>query len=106
MSFEKYKLTKKMLILTPLFLATSIFLAGGGHGYFEPMFALFPYATFTCIWMSELTLINLILAICQFPFYGILIDKASNKRKTSLVILIIHLLVSILILKFANENWK
>lgn len=106
MSFENYKVTKKMLILTPIFLVISILLGGNGHGYFFPIFVLFPMATFTCIWMTKLTVVNLILAIFQFPAYGIIVDKTSNKKRTTLSIFIIHVLLTLLILKFANENWK
>jgi hypothetical protein len=106
MSFENYEVTKKMLILTPIFLFISILLAGNGHGYFFPIFILFPMATFTCIWMMKLTVINLILAIFQFPAYGIIIDKTSNKNRTIISIFIIHVMLTILILKFADENWR
>lgn len=106
MDLRKYKWTKRFLILTPIFLVIAVFLTGGGHGYFQPMFLIFPFATFTCIGNNALTLINLTLAIIQFPVYGILIDKSNNKRMMSFIILIIHIVVSVIILKYANENWK
>ncbi|WP_298146623.1 hypothetical protein [Flavobacterium sp.] len=106
MSIENYEVTRKMLILTPIFLFISILLGGNGHGYFFPIFVLFPTATFTCIWMMKLTVINLILAVFQFPAYGIIIDKTSNKKRTIISLFIIHVMLTILILKFADENWK
>lgn len=106
MNSERYKWTKRFLILTPLFLLICMILAGGGHGFVQPIFALFPFATFTCIWFTELSFFNLILAILQFPVYGLLLDKARYKRKTWILISIIHVLFVGLIFVFANENWK
>ncbi|MEN2400727.1 hypothetical protein GKZ90_0013135 [Flavobacterium sp. MC2016-06] len=105
MNSEKYKWTKRFLILTPFFLLFSMFIAGGGHGFVQPIFALFPFATFTCIWMSELGFLNLILALIQFPVYGLLIDKANDKKRTWIIISILHFLIATLIILYANPNW-
>lgn len=106
MNSERYKWTKRFLVLTPLFLLFSMIIAGGGHGFFQPIFALFPFATFSCIWAGELSLIDLIIAILQFPLYGLWIDKTSNKTRTWVVILILHVLLATLIILFADSNWK
>ncbi|MFB3386471.1 hypothetical protein [Flavobacterium sp. LAR06] len=79
-------------------------IAGGGHGFYQPIFALFPFATFSCIWETDLSFFNLIVAILQFPLYGLWIDKTSNKTRTWGVILILHVLLAGLIIVFANEN--
>ncbi|MBE8725925.1 hypothetical protein [Flavobacterium hungaricum] len=106
MNSESYKWTKRFLILTPLFLLFCMIAAGGGHGFVQPIFALFPFAAFTCIWFAELSFFNLILAILQFPAYGLLIDKSNDKRKTMLMISILHILIVGLIFVFVNENWN
>lgn len=106
MNSEKYKWTKRFLVLTPLFLLFSIIIAGGGHGFYQPIFALFPFATFSCVWNADLSFINFIIAIFQFPLYGLWIDKTSNKKRTWFVILFFHILLASLIILFANLNWK
>jgi len=106
MNFERYKWTIRFLILTPLFLLFSAIIAGGGHGFNQPIFALFPIATFPCIWKADMSFLNLMIAIIQFPLYGLWIDKTSNKKRTWFVILTFHVLLAGLIFIFANENWK
>lgn len=106
MNSQKYKWTIRFLILTPLLLLVTMIIAGGGHGFNQPIFTLFPFATFQCIWSKDLSFINFIIAAIQFPIYGLCIDKSKNKKKTWIVILILHILLAGLILLFANENWK
>ncbi|MNL38112.1 hypothetical protein D3C87_1603000 [compost metagenome] len=106
MNSERYKWTKRFLVLTPLFLLFSMIIAGGGHGFYQPIFALFPFATFSCIWDTDLSFINLMIAIFQFPLYGFWIDKTSNEKRTWGVILVLHVLLAGLIILFANSNLK
>ncbi|MBS7252356.1 hypothetical protein [Flavobacterium branchiicola] len=106
MNSERYKWTIRFLILTPLLLLATMIIAGGGHGFIQPVFALFPFATFQCIWSKDLSFINFIIGVVQFPIYGLCIDKSSNKIKTWIIILILHILLAGLIFVFASENWK
>lgn len=84
----------------------STIIAGGGHGFYQPIFALFPFATFSCIWKADMSFINLVIAIVQFPLYGLWIDKTSNEKRTWIVILTFHVVLATLIILFANPNWN
>lgn len=106
MNSERYKWTIRFLILTPLLLLVAMIIAGGGHGFIQPIFALFPFATFQCIWSKDPSFINFIIAVFQFPIYGLCIDKSSNKKKTWIIILTLHVLLAGLILVLASANWK
>ncbi|MEN2415239.1 hypothetical protein [Flavobacterium mesophilum] len=106
MNSERYKWTIRFLILTPLLLLIAMIIAGGGHGFVQPIFALFPFATFQCIWSKDLSFINFIIAVVQFPIYGLCIDKSINKTKNGIIILVLHVLLAGLIFVFASENWK
>jgi hypothetical protein len=102
---EKYKWTFRFLILTPLLVILSIYLMGGGHGFYLPTIFLFPIATISMLWSNDLRVVFMILALFQYPFYGYLIDKISNKI-IIWTMFIIHILIAIIIIKFRIENWK
>jgi hypothetical protein len=101
----KYKWTLRLSVLTPILLMFSVFIMGGGHGYFEPTICLFPWATVSIIWLSTLTLPYIIVGLIQYPMYGFLIDKTDKKGRAFLLILLIHMILAIIILKYRNENW-
>ena len=105
MNTTKYKWTIRLSLLTPLLLLISVFLMGGGHGYFEPAICLFPCATICVIWQTTLTLPYFISGLIQYPLYGFILDKTQKKKKASLVILVLHFILAILILKFRDANW-
>ena len=88
---SSYKTTLILTALTPILLFGVLFLMGGGHGYFEPAIILFPTGLISFSIFDEIILPFIILAIVQFPVYGLLIDKSNNKRRTLFMILGIHI---------------
>jgi len=88
----------KGLILTILLLPLAVILTGGGHGYFEPLIFLFPFAALGFLIVGKMNLAFIILGLSQFSIYGYLLDRQSGKIKlTVLVIIIFHLTLSAII---------
>lgn len=82
---SSYKYTVWFSILTiPLgFLA--ILAAGGGHGTYFPILAIFPFSLLGTFFNEK---ISLFIGIVQLPVYGFLIDKFSTKKALSVIIAI------------------
>ncbi|GAA4306561.1 hypothetical protein GCM10023183_21870 [Nibribacter koreensis] len=70
---------------------------GGGHGYYSPAIILFPTGMISFSFFGELRPAFTILAICQFPIYGLLIDMITNKQKTLCLIASFHIGLVLLI---------
>jgi hypothetical protein len=51
---------------------------GGGHGYFEPIFILFPFSCISFIFLMR-SIFVYFYAI-QYPVYGLLLDKMKAKN--------------------------
>jgi len=104
-----YKWTIKLGILAPILAVICIFLTGAGHGWYEPMMILFPWATLNTIWEDQLSIPLLIAGIFQFPIYGFLIDKTKDAKKREWVlfgILVSHILLAIVILWLRTPTWQ
>lgn len=80
-----------MSICTPVLIILVGFMTGGGHGYYEPMIFVFPFASILFVWFDTINIGFIILAIIQYPVYGLLIDLYSKRyKKTILFIIILH----------------
>lgn len=93
----KYKNTLGLTALTPVFIVISVFLAGGGHGYYSPAIFMFPTALISFSIANELLMPFIVLGIVQFPVYGLLLDNLQNKRATWFVLITFHLLLVALV---------
>jgi hypothetical protein len=100
---NKYQTTTRLSILTPFLLIGVIFLMGGGHGFYAPGILLFPTGLISFSIYHELQIPFIILAIIQYPVYGLIIDKSINKPKSILFILLFHLGLSLLVFMTTNE---
>ena len=78
-------LTARILI-TPLALIAGFISAGFGHGDYIAARVLLPFA---CAVMPSTALI-ILAAILQWPFYGGLLDAASNKARIAMALFIVH----------------
>jgi len=84
-------------LLTPILIILCVFLMGGGHGYFEPVFIVFPFATILFIWFKTMNLFFLAASLIQYPLYGLLIDVWSQRFQfIAVLIFIVHTLVGII----------
>ena len=106
---DRFKWTIRLSSMTPVLLIFSVFAIGGGHGTFLPTIWLFPLAMIETIWQDTLSPLFFVLAILQYPSYGLIVDRAmtSRKRKISVWLLVfIHTILAIFIIKINGERWQ
>ncbi|GAB2781897.1 hypothetical protein GCM10027275_27070 [Rhabdobacter roseus] len=99
---SNYKTTTTLSILTPFLLIGVFLLMGGGHGTYVPGILLFPTGLISFSIFHRLEIPFIIIGILQYPFYGLLIDRAKNKPKVTLIILAFHF--GLVILTFITTN--
>jgi hypothetical protein len=92
-----------LLISIPLLILVVLF-AGGGHGTYLPAKVLFPYTMLLAMTARTITNPLIVLAIAQFPVYGLIIDRAIRNgtvRKATVGVAFLHLgaLVGCLLLR-------
>lgn len=82
---------------------------GGGHGSYDAIFILFPFATFNVMFENQLSMGLFFLGFIQYPLYGFLLDLANEKGnidKIATIILIAHIVLVCLIFAFKDPtNW-
>ncbi|AKQ44581.1 hypothetical protein TH63_01290 [Rufibacter radiotolerans] len=87
----------------------ALFLAGGGHGWYEPAIVLFPFGLISILLFKIITTPFIILAILQYPLYGFFIDLTEDFKKQKKVIIsivLLHIVLAVLILIFRGSNWQ
>lgn len=102
------KWTIRFVLLTPVLLFIAVFLAGGGHGWYEPAIMLFPFGLISILFSRSIELPFIILAILQYPVYGLLIDSIGTRKSikwTVISIALIHILLAGVILTLRGKNW-
>lgn len=103
-----YKWTKRLSLFTPLFLLIALFLMGGGHGTYIPMMLIFPWGSLLLIWKDYISVFTILLAIVQFPVYGLIIDKLKISVENILplfVLILLHIIAGTLVV-FFNTGFK
>jgi hypothetical protein len=80
---------------------------GGGHGYFEPTFVVFPLATILFIGFDTMNLVFLVVGLLQYPLYGILIDTLKKRfQPIPAIIILAHILLSFISYLIRPEAFK
>lgn len=104
---NKFRTTIRLTVITPILIIVCVFLMGGGHGYYEPTFLVFPFATILFAFYDTLNLWFLLASLIQYPIYGLLIDKLSNKFKfMTFAIILVHIAITILSYSIRPEAFK
>jgi hypothetical protein len=109
MKDSNYRWTIRLALLTPLLALISLFLMGGGHGWYTPTMALFPLGTLNVIWDDHLSIPLLLVGLLQYPLYGLLIDRAKSitqRRTHTILIIVFHLVLAAIIISFRSSHWK
>src|SRR5688572_27711113 len=81
------------LIVTPIALLLGIGSAGAGHGDYRLAMILFPYTLLSASVFDSITPPFIILAIIQFPIYGVALGYAHEKGRLlsmSIVLCVVH----------------
>lgn len=96
-----------MSILCVVLIIINFIIIGGGHGYFEPLFFSFPFATLILLVFDKINLVVIFLFFIQFLIYGYVLDlNKENLRKTSILLLIIHVISGIIAIQFMPLGFK
>ncbi|MCC9165602.1 hypothetical protein [Pontibacter harenae] len=104
-----YKWTSRLTLFCPVFLIIALLLAGGGHGWLEPAIILFPLGLLSIVVTDSLNVVSLLLAVIQYPLYGLLLDKAqaiNQLKRFTISILLFHLLLVVIILVMRDATWR
>ncbi|HVE57228.1 MAG TPA: hypothetical protein VNB22_10400 [Pyrinomonadaceae bacterium] len=97
------------IIAAPLALLLGIYSAGAGHGNYFFAKILFPYTMLSTFFFQSITVPFILLAIAQFPLYGLVFALGSEKGKllNSIVLLsIFHTLFMTLCFVILNDNFS
>lgn len=100
---------KRLSLLTPVLLFLTVFLMGAGHGWYGPAILLFPFGFISILYSRTIELCFIILAIIQYPVYGLMIDLLGSDKSfkwATISIMVLHLILAILILIFRADNFK
>jgi hypothetical protein len=94
------------LIVTPLALFAGGVSAGGGHGDFVWLKVLFPYSLLQAFIFQSAAL-GILLAVVQFPVYGIIMAFAGKGRSfglTGLILTLVHISATVLCFVFIDTT--
>ena len=89
------------LAVTPVVLILSIGSAGVGHGDYFWAMIFFPYTMPSALVFDEITVPFIVLAILQFPLYGMMLAFAAERRSfllSAIGLAVVHILAVALML--------
>lgn len=96
------------LIVTPIALLLGVASAGAGHGNYFAAMLLFPYTMLLAAAFDYIYLPFVLLAILQFPAYGVALGYAHQRRRVgrmAVPLLTAHVAAVAVVLLFASENF-
>lgn len=97
------------LVLTPICLFLAAVSAGAGHGNYLVAKILFPFTLLSTLVFNSITVPSIVLAIIQFPLYGLILGVASKQgrfRSIAMALTIVHSLVAVFSLLLLSENFS
>ena len=83
------------IIATPLALLLGLASAGVGHGSYRAAMVLFPYTMLSATVFDSITIPFIILALVQFPLYGVALGYANERGRTTSVAILLVVLHSV-----------
>lgn len=95
-------------IVTPIALLLGVGSGGAGHGDYRLAMILFPYTMLSTTIFDSITPPFILLAIIQFPLYGVILGRASEKgRFVSICILlcVVHCLALTAMFLVASKDF-
>jgi hypothetical protein len=78
--FEPKEIIVVSIIATPIALLLALFTTGAGHGIYAVVKILFPYTMISTATNEIITGPYVVLAILQFPIYGLLLALGSKSK--------------------------
>lgn len=98
-----------LFVATPVCLFLGIASAGAGHGDYVLARILFPYTMLSAVAFDSITLPFTVMAVLQFPVYGVVLGAANVKSKllpAMLGLLVLHCLTVLICFLLASENFS
>ena len=96
------------LILTPVALLLGVGSGGGGHGDYFWAKVLFPYTMLSTFLLGSITTPFALLAVAQFPLYGLGLGYARGGRRSArlaVILLLLHAAAAACVFSLADENF-
>jgi hypothetical protein len=97
------------LFLTPVFLFLGLVSGGAGHGEYVLARILFPFTMLSTRIFGSIVTPFIVLAIIQFPLYGLVLGTANVRRKMlvfSAGLVVLHSLSAALCFFVVGENFS
>jgi ABC-type methionine transport system permease subunit len=97
------------LVATPICLLLGIASGGAGHGNYFPAKLLFPFTMLSTILFGSITVPFILLAVAQFPAYGVILGHANEKggfMRAACAVLTVHALAVVACLTWIGENFS
>ncbi len=97
------------LIATPICLFLALLSGGVGHGDYLWAKILFPYSMLSTLPFESLTTASIILAIIQFPLYGVALGLANRRQKighVAIALIIIHIFAVIIFFLIGSRDFS
>ena len=97
------------LILTPIALLLGIGSGGGGHGDYFWAKLLFPYTMLSAFLFGSITVPFILLAVAQFPLYGVGLGYARGGGRffrLAFILLLVHAAAVAVVFLLAEENFS
>ena len=91
--------------VTPIMLLLGVISAGAGHGNYLQAKLFFPITMLSALPFQRITDPFIVLAIVQYPFYGVILGFANLRRRlaiTAIELAIFHLTLAVAALVFVN----
>ena len=97
------------LILTPIALLLGIGSGGGGHGDYFWAKILFPFTMLSALLFGSITVPFILLAVTQFPLYGIGVGYAhggGRSARLAIILLLAHTAAAAVLFLLNDENFS
>jgi hypothetical protein len=97
------------LIVTPIALFLGVGSAGAGHGDYRLAMMLFPYTMLSTFIFDSITIPFIVLAIIQFPLYGMALGYANQRGRiwrVTILLSVVHGLAWLAMSSLASTNFS
>jgi hypothetical protein len=97
------------LVATPVFLLYGVASGGGGHGNYLLAKLFFPFTMLSTILFGSITGLFIVVAVVQFPLYGLLIGMGNELRRVgryATPLVVVHSAAVIACFAFIGENFS
>ena len=94
--------------MAPVALFLAVVSGGAGHGHYLAAKLLFPVTMASTYLFESITLPFILLAIVQYPVYGLLVGRAQNERKGRWIVWsigVLHFVALVVVLTVPNPDF-